>query len=157
MFDDTARLLCGKIYVVDDDCGAVSRIFMNTVRKAALEKGYDIITCRCSVFPQEKNEHILIPEAGLGFMTSNGRHTVSTKPYRIIHAKRFINKEKNGKTKIRMKFTLKAANELIKEASLCMKEAKAVHDDLEKIYIGAMDFSLAYEKQNKILEEVSKL
>lgn len=157
MFDDTARLLCGKIYVVDDDCGAVSRIFMNTVRKIALERGYNIITCRCSVFPQEKNEHILIPEAGIGFMTSNRRHTINTKPYRIIHAKRFINKEKSGKTKIKIKFTLKAADELIKEASLCMKEAKAVHDELEKIYIGAMDFSLVDEKQNKILEAVSKL
>lgn len=157
MFDDTAKLLCGRIYVVDDDCGAVSRIFMNTVRKIALEKGYDIITCRCSVFPQEKNEHILIPEAGVGFMTSNKRHTISTKPYRMIHAKRFVNKEKNGKTKMKIKFTIRAANELIKEASLCMKEAKTVHDELEKIYISAMDFSLVDEKQNKILEAVSKL
>lgn len=157
LFDDTVKLLCGKIYVVDDDCGAVSRIFMNTVRKAALERGYDIITCRCSVFPQEKNEHILIPEAGIGFLTSNRRHTVNTKPYRMIHAKRFADKEKGGRTKFRIKFTLKAATELTREASICMREAKTIHDELEKIYMGAMDFSLVDEKQKKILEAVSKL
>ena len=75
----------------------------------------------------------------------------------MIHAKRFVNKEKSGKTKMKIKFTIRAANELIKEASLCMKEAKTVHDELEKIYISAMDFSLVDEKQNKILEAVSKL
>ena len=44
------------------------------------------------------------------------------------------------------------AKNLIDEAVLCMKEAKAAHDELESFYIPAMDFSLVEEKTAKILD-----
>ncbi len=154
MFDETASALCDKIYVVDDDCGAASRIFMSTVRRVALDYGYDIIVCRCSVFPTEKIEHIFIPELRLGFMTSNKRHPVTTMPYRVIHAKRFVDEKKLAKYKIKIRFTLKTATQLINEAVRCMKEAKAVHDELESFYIPAMDFSLVEKKLDGILSEI---
>ena len=35
-----------------------------------------------------------------------------------------------------------------------MKEAKEIHDKLEKCYIPAMDFSLVDEKTEKIIDEI---
>ena len=152
MFEKTAHLLADRIYVVEDDCGAVSRIFMNTVRRYALENGFDIITCRCSLFPAERNEHIFIPSLHLGFMTSNKRHPVEGLPYRSIHARRFVDEKKASAHKLRLRFTLRSATELIGEAAGCMKEAKRIHDELEALYLPAMDFSRVEEKYQEILQ-----
>ena len=150
-FNETPKILCDRIYIIDDDCGAASRIFMNTIRKTALEHGLDIITCRCPIFPAEKIEHVFIPSLRLGFMTANRRHKITAAPYRVIHARRFIDEKKFNRHKIRIRFALRTASQLISEAADCMKEAKAIHDELESIYIPAMDFSLVEEKLNGII------
>ena len=151
-FEKTPKLLCKRIYILEDENGAFSRIFLNTVRKKALEHGFDIITCRCPFFPSEKTEHIFIPEIGLGFMTKNKRHKFDILPYRVIHSRRFNDEKKYPRNKIRIRFALRSAEKLISEAVLCMKEAKEIHDKLEKCYIPAMDFSLVEEKTAKILD-----
>lgn len=156
-FNNTPKILCERIYLLDDDPGAVSRIFMNTVRKNALENGLDIITCRCPLFPLEKIEHIFIPELRLGFVTANKRHKLEVVPYRIIHSRRFTDRKKFSENKIRIKFALRSASNLIDEAALCMKEAKAVHDELESYYIPAMDFSKVEEKFKTVAEEIGRL
>ncbi len=151
MFQNTPKILCDKIYVLEDDCGAASRIFMNTVRRMALDYGFDIITCRCGIFPGEKNEHIFIPEIRLGFMTSNRRHPVLAQPYRVIHAKRFSAEKQTGKSKLRIRFCLRTAAQLLDEAAAHMKEAKVVHDRLEEKYIAAMDFDKVGRKTTELL------
>lgn len=150
--NETPKLLCERIYFISDECGAASRIFMNTVRKRALEHGLDIISCRCPIFPAEKIEHVFIPELRLGFMTMNRRHKIEAVPYRIIHSRRFTDEKKLKKHKLRIRFALRAGMSLIEEASSCMREAKEVHDELEKCYIPAMDFA----KVNKKFEEIAK-
>ena len=152
--DETPKILCKKIYFIEDEAGAASKIFMNTVRKAALEYGFDIITCRCPIFPTEKTEHIFIPSAGLGFMTVNKRHKTDIIPDKIIHSGRFCDEKKLAKRKIRIKFALRFGEELIEKAAECMKEAKIFHDELESIYKNAMDFSLADKKTEEMLEKI---
>ena len=58
----TPEILCERIFAFEDETGAASRVFMNTVRKYALENGFDVITCKCPLFPSEKTEHIFIGE-----------------------------------------------------------------------------------------------
>ena len=124
---------------------------MNTVRRTALDYGFNIITCRCGIFPGEKNEHIFIPEIRLGFMTSNRRHPVTEQPYRMIHAKRFSAEKQAGRAKLRIRFCLRTAEQLLDEAAAFMKEAKTVHDRLEEKYIAAMDFEKVGEKTAEFL------
>ncbi len=151
-FENTPKVLCKRIYLIDDDSGAVSRLFMNTVRKIALEHGIDIITCPCPLFPSEKIEHIFIPSLKLGFMTENRRHKIRISPYRTIHFRRFADRNKYSEHKLRIRFALRSAKNLISEAAECMKEAKIVHDKLEGFYIPAMDFKKADEKLGKIIK-----
>lgn len=153
LWEKTAKILADRIFVVEDEGGAVSRLFMNTVRRYALENGFSIITCRCALFPAERNEHIFIPELRLGFMTSNKRHPVRGLSYRIIHEKRFVDEKKAGKGKLRFRFSVRTGTELLREAADCIREAKDVHDQLEMIYRSAMDFS-AVEKKTKAIQEV---
>ncbi|MBQ3531068.1 MAG: hypothetical protein IJA05_03990 [Oscillospiraceae bacterium] len=148
----TPSLLCKKIYAVEDEAGAVSRIFMNAVKKSALEHGLDIITCKCPIFPNEKTEHVFVPSLKLGFVTINKRHNLEIVPERIIHASRFYDPKKYSHRKTKIRFSLRSAAKLIEEAVACMKEAKSLHDELETFYIKAMDFSLVEEKTAKILD-----
>ena len=152
--DKTVEKLCDKVYAVEDECGAASRIFMNTVRKKAIEYGLDIIVCKCPVFPLEKTEHIIIPKLRLGFVTKNKRHDSKILPYRTIHFSRFADDKKYRKHKFRIRFALRLGASLIDKASECMKEAKEVHDELEKIYIKAMDFSKVDEKLEEIIGKI---
>ncbi|MBR3962190.1 MAG: hypothetical protein IKK14_01545 [Oscillospiraceae bacterium] len=148
----TPEILCERIFAFEDETGAASRIFMNTVRKYALENGFDVITCKCPLFPSEKTEHIFIPSLKLGFITSNKRHSADIKVKRTIHSSRFYDPKKYSRHKIRIRFALRLASSLIGEAALCMKEAKSLHDELEYFYIKEMDFSLVEEKTAKILD-----
>ena len=152
--EKTPKILSEKIYAVDDEAGAVSRIFMNTVRKYAIEHGFDIITCKCPLFPLEKTEHIFIPSLKIGFITLNKRHKIDAENKRTIHSVRFYDRKKYAQNKIKIRFALRLASSLVGEAALCMKEAKRVHDLLESYYIPAMDFSKTEEKLRKILEEI---
>ena len=147
-------IVFGKIYVIEDDCGAAAKVFMSTVRKTVLEHGFDIISCRCSVFPGERTEHIFVPELRLGFMTKNRRHGFDILPYRTLHSKRFYDDKKYLCHKHRIKFALRCASSLIAEASKCMAEAKKVHDELEEIYINAMNFSDVDMLTEKILSKI---
>ncbi len=157
VFNETAKLLCKKIYVIEDETGACSKIFLSTVRKAALEHGLDIIVCKCPVFPAEKTEHIFIPKLGLGFMTNNKRHNLKVPAYRTIHSRRFGEKPKDASKRLHLRFALKEASRLINEAALCVKEAKQVHDELEAQYIPTMDFSKVDEKLSEIVNCIEKM
>lgn len=150
----TPGIICEKIYAFEDETGAASRVFMNTVRKYAIENGLDIITCKCPLFPLEKTEHVFIPSQKIGFITVNKRHKTDIPFKRTLHSARFYDREKYSKQKPKIRFSLRIAEKLIEEASLRMKEAKTVHDKLENFYIKAMDFSKADEKLRKIIEEI---
>ena len=54
-------------------------------------------------------------------------------------------------------FNKKAANDLIDEAAKTLTHAKAVHDDIEKYYVGAMNFDKAKEVEKAIIDEISKI
>ncbi len=150
----TPKTLCERIYAFEDETGAASRVFMNTVRKYALENGLDIITCKCPIFPFEKTEHIFIPSRKIGFVTVNKRHKMDFPIMRTLHSARFYDRERYSGQKIKIRYALRLAKSLIDEASLRLKEAKAKHDELERFYIKAMDFSKVNEKFEKILEKI---
>ena len=150
----TPKTLCERIYAFEDETGAASRVFMNTVRKYALENGLDIITCRCPLLPFEKTEHIFIPSREIGFVTANKRHKMDFPIKRTLHSARFYDREKYSGQKIKIRFALRLAKSLIGEASSCMKEAKERHDELENFYKKTMDFSKVNEKLERILGEI---
>lgn len=142
-FTDTAKSLCDRVYLINDEYGAVSRLLLNAVRAKALAAGYDIISCYCPLSPFDKLEHLFIPSLQLGFMTSNYFHDYNAEidPYRIVNCLRFSNKEKLSANKKRILFNRKAASQMIQQAELLLRDAKSSHDELESYYIHAMDFT----------------
>ena len=140
VFDKTISHYCDKVYIINDDFSAASSIIMQKLRKGILENGYDIISCYCPISPFEKLEHIIIPELHMGFVTSNKWHTLEFEKARTIHARRFTSLEKLSVRKQRISFNRRAAGELVDEAIGIMSQSKAICDELEKIYLDAVDF-----------------
>ena len=136
--NDTLHSLCTRIIGIEDEYSAVSGILLQQLGDAAIRNGYDVIFCHCPMKPKEC-EHIIIPALSLGIVTLKSKHGISLSCDRVIHSRRFLSDGiKDCRSVLRFDKKLKA--ELITEAEEKLKKAKAVHDELEKIYIDAMDF-----------------
>jgi hypothetical protein len=151
---DTVLKMCDKVFVIKDDFGASSRILLSVLRKILLESGHEIYTCYCPLNPNEKIDHIIIPELSIGFVTTNKFVVEDFEPYRVINFSRFTDIDRLKLKKQRLSFNKKAATELIEEAVSILKMAKASHDELEKYYIQAINFDQVDYKQKEVLEKI---
>lgn len=153
LFEDTAKELSERIYLIDDAYGAASRLLLASIREHALESGFDIICCYCPLSPFEKLEHIFIPALGLGFMTANDFHRPNVEPYRIIRSRRFTDPEQLSRSRKRIAFNKKAEAQMLQQAARLLSEAKELHDRLEQCYTAAMDFNRVDEVCAKVMQK----
>ena len=143
-FEETVSALCDKTVIISDDTGIVSSLIFDIVRQNALEKKLKIITVKNPFLPKI-TEHILIPELGVAFLRESKYFPLKTDSRRI-HAKRFMD---TAESSIKVKNNTKTAGMLIDFAVSTLKNAKAVHDELEENFINAMD----YEKINRFTQK----
>lgn len=139
----TLQAVCPRIYSVEDEDGAASRLFLEELLRHALATGTDAVVCPCPLSPYDGAEHLLFPSVGVGFTTSNERHKVDFPVYRRLHATRFTDTEALRPRRQRMSFNRRAARELLAQARATAAEAKAVHDKMEAYSIAAMDWARA--------------
>ncbi len=137
-FDETVTNLCESIIIISDEFYSVSSVILRLIREYSLKNGYEIITLKNSFFPN-LIDHIIIPELSLAIATENRFINFSTDSRRI-HSRRFVDSRLLHNSKNRIKFNNKAAKELLCSAYFTLKQAKAVHDELESHYINAMNF-----------------
>ncbi len=141
VLEKTPAQLCRRLYLIEDDCGAVAQHLLEQLRQHALEAGHDVISCHCPMEPDSKLEHLLIPTADIGFMTSNHFHPMTAcGALRKIHARRFQDQELMKLNKERFLSNRKAAQTLLEQAIAILHESRQLHDRLERLYQNAMDF-----------------
>ena len=153
-FKGTVEDFYKNVIVIDDKYGAVSNVIMQNIRKVALERGYEIITLKNPFLPSKLIDHILIPELSLAFVRQY-EYVKFDERYRRIHARRFIDINVLREHRARLTFNRRVARELLLGAIDTLFKAKSVHDELEKYYIDAMNFSdmtlFAEQKAKEIL------
>ncbi len=137
--------------IIRDENGSVSGIIMEKIREHSLSCGYEIITVRNPFYPSALIDHIIIPELSLCFLREYCFAHFNC-DIRRIHSRRFMDLKKLHKNHQRMKFNKKVAEHLLVAGCEILKEAKAVHDKIEKYYIDAMDFG----SLTKFAEEFSR-
>ncbi len=157
VFHGTLQALCPRIYSIEDEHGAASRLLLAELRRRALEAGLDVISCSCPLFPAEKLEHLLIPSIGVGFTTSNPWHKADFPVFRRIHAARFTDTEGLRSRRQLLSFNRRAAKELLSEAVSIAGEAKAAHDAMEAFNIAAMDWEGATILTEWVVSEFEEL
>lgn len=152
-FYSTAESLCPKLYVLEDKHSIGSSV-LNELRILILQKGYDIISCNCCMDPHNKLEHLLIPDAKIGFITSNSWHKYQGIAYRNINTERFIDKPALKKDRQKLTFNKKVSRELLNETISQLGKIKALHQKLEGYYISAMDFNALSEMKEIIVNKL---
>ena len=126
------------------------------LRETALQRGHHIVSCPCPLFPNEKLDHLLLPELGLGIVTSNSFHRITT-PGRAVHAQRFTDGDLLKSRRVRIRFLQKTAAVLLRQAELAIAEAHTRHDALEAYYIAATDFTAVNALSDRLLRELDDL
>ncbi len=156
-FADTAAALCPRLYVIEDDYGVIANDYLRLLTKTALSAGHNVITAFCPLSPQEKQEHLLIPSLGVGFLTSNRFHTVEMPVYRRIHASRFIDPAVWRHHRQQCRFDLKAAKDILQAAVDSASEAKQHHDRMEERHIAVMDWELWQTLADRAEAEICRI
>ena len=151
-YQGTAQALANKFIVFRDDYGAVSRLLLELIRAEALTRGYHLITCPCAMHPEDKIDHILIPELKLAFLTDNRWHPVQLPGVQAVRCSRFLDRENLAGYRARLRFNERAAAELLEQASALMAQAKSCHDELETYYRAAVDFAAVDKAAKECIE-----
>ena len=143
-FGDTVRSLAEEIILIEDKAALASGLLLEEMKNLALKNGYDVYSAFCPLEPSGFPEHIIIPALSLAFIK---KHDIfGEMPFtRTIHTERFLESEKLSSHKNRISLDRRIINELIAEAAASLASAKKIHDEIERIYIQAMDFS-SYDK-----------
>lgn len=142
VYRDTIRTLAPRqIVILQDEYGAVSRLLLDQLRAEALRKGHRIISCPCPLSPEDKLDHLILPELGLAFVTDNSWHPMAFEGARRIRCRRFAGTALLANCRVRLGFDRRAARSLLEETSAAQREAKQNHDRLESYYKAAVDFA----------------
>lgn len=134
LFSDTPFLLSDKTYILNDEYGAAADFILKAIAAAARAEGEDFIYCPCSVLPM-RCDHLIFPESRISILKENS--FLKFKKGKHIKENIFYKKLPDRKS---LDSRLETAGSLLSLASESVNQAKAAHDDLEKIYINAMDF-----------------
>ena len=139
---DTVEALCPRIYAIIDSAGLGNEM-LETVVQAAQAKHFDIIACPNPDRPRELH-HVLIPEKGLAFITTNARNPMAEE--KLTRAQ-----------KAKLRFTRRVEASLLYEAVGALSAAKKAHDALESAYHPCVDFeggtALAEKEIKRLLKQ----
>lgn len=151
-YKDTVRAQVEKLYALSDDWGAAAAVFMAELYRNLQKKGCDMTVCRCSLFPKDKIEHILLPDKQTAYVTENAAHAMAM-PAEIVDLRDMYGVHRPG-TNEALRRLLAQEKQLLETASGYMYQARLVHDALEEYYIQAMDFSYAQKKTEQLIREI---
>ncbi len=152
-YGDTPNIMCRKKIILSDEYGAASSIILSAVRDRLETFGYEFITVKNPVLPSDITDAIIIPELSLAILTENRSMKIECNDRRI-HARRFMNMTELHKNRQRVCFNRKASGELISMACETLREAKLIHDDIEKYYVAAMDFTALENMTDQIIKKI---
>ena len=136
---ETVEELCDHTVVFEDDFGVAASKIIGEIRSYALASGFSVITSP-SISSEKEIRHIIIKELSLGFFTADKLCNLGFIPTKNVSLRRFYSGDALTAHRARLSFSKKAAKELLNEAVCALKMAKDIHDDLEALYIEAMDF-----------------
>ncbi len=152
-FKGTVEDFYKNIVVIGDKYGAAANIIMQKLRETALGYSYEIITLKNPFLPSKIIDHILIPELSLAVVREY-EYIKWNENYRRIHARRFYDINILREHRPRLTFNRRLTRELLLGAIETLSKAKAVHDELEKYYINAMNFNSLTLFAEKKAEEI---
>ena len=139
---DTVDALCPRVYELLDSYGLAAGA-LKRVRDAAADAGYDVLACPNPDRPQEL-QHVLVPGAGVAFVTSTARLPYTGEAYRRLRVDAMAEARLSRAEKAKLRFTGRVERALREEAVEALRRAKSEHDALETAYNPCVDFDGVY-------------
>jgi len=149
---DTVTTLAPRVYHLDNYLG-LAHYMLDDLASAAQYAGYDCILCPSPLFPN-KLEHLIIPELGLSFVSSNNQLQYEGEAFRHIRLDAMVDGERLKSRKTRLRFSKKIAEMLHTEATKTLAEAKDLHDQIERVYNPHVDFDGVYKLADAHLKKL---
>lgn len=154
-YGQTVAAVADTVYVLQDDWGAAAPLLLAELRRQLLKRGYLVTVCRCSLFPESKLEHLLLPRQRVAFVTSNAAHRFTAAAGHEVDLRSVYGAA--PATPQRLQQLLRQENTLLAEACACMQQAREVHDALEQCYRPAMRFAWADQKAEQLGSQLRQL
>ena len=145
------------VYYLYDDLYACTNLVIKSISDEAIRRGYNVIICPSVVFNNSVYEHLLIPELGIALVGNTPMTKLSNGIGKKINLMRFYDKEKMAKLKPRLKLNSVTIRDLSDEVYKTIRNAKIIHDDIEKIYSDAMNFGELDKLCHKLSDEIRKV
>lgn len=139
---ETAEKLCSRFCILDSRLGLAPKMLELAAREA-FELGHSVILCPDPITP-EVPEAVLIPDAGIGFIAS-GSGLSSVYGSRRIHLDPKPDASERRKIRSELGKIDKLTSALEAEALSALASAKAIHDNLERIYNPYVNFDGVYK------------
>ena len=139
LLTDTVTQLCPRVYLLDNDLGLAPR-YLEHIALHADERKIPVIICPSPMEPSEL-EAVLIPSLSLAFVAQNSRRSFDGEVYRHVRLDALADM-RDKRTVFRT--AQRQYNALLDEALQNLAKAKALHDDLERIYNPHVDFEGVY-------------
>ncbi len=137
-----------KTYILKGYCGDT----LERICNIAVNRGFDTEAYYCPFAPDKRIDHLVIPKLNLAFTVSNTYHSYAKGE--VVDFDEFSSKYLLETYKEEREFAISEINTLINKAVSAISVAKQYHDELEKYYIPAMDFSKLDEMIEKTMKEV---
>ncbi len=71
-----------KVYIINSPLGYANGSLMSIIKEGAIYRGFDVESFYCSISPDEKIDHLIVPELGIAFTTVNEYHDIE--PWEIF-------------------------------------------------------------------------
>ena len=142
------------IIILRDDNYACAHTICERTAQEAMRRGYDVILCPAHGLNNTAYEHLLIPETGTALVSVTPMNDLNITAEKQINLARFYDKSAAARYRGRLKMNKTTAAGLADEVYATIRSAKAVHDEIEKYYIGAMDFEAVEKQTEQIIAEI---
>lgn len=146
---DTFERKAETNYCITDNYGTAGA-FINAIKEAAKQRDIPVFISTSPLYPSTPNA-IFMPDNKISFRI--GEPNPDDK---IINIKRFCNNEILKNYKNRLRFLKNSSNDLLSGAVATLAEIGKLHNELEQIYISAMDFERKEEFTKGIIKKIIK-
>ena len=149
----TFENMSDKICIVKNSHGC-EEILFNEFIKQIDEIGLNCVISNDPICNENINA-IFLPEVKTCIVMSDGTENLYDEKYKVFNMERFIDKETLGSNRTKLRFANKCYKSLIDGACDSFKDAKKIHDKVERIYSVSVDFDKVSEIAKELIERIT--
>lgn len=156
-----------RVYMIDSPVGYSNSSFMEIVTEGAIYRGLDVEAYYCPMCPEEKIEHIVIPELKTAFVTMNRYHDIqpweipapdeSGQEIILIYMEDYMNILNIGKNSELIQSLNEEYDILLNKSVKHLSLARDTHLMVEKMYIPNMNFTQLSDMRDKLQAELAAI